>query len=60
MTEEEIHRMIDALGDMAQDIKDADPADKAEVYANIGLSLLYRPQKRLVPNPLTCRGFRRT
>ena len=44
------------------DLRDADPADKAELYAQLGLRMTYRPQKRLVEAPVTpslhmCKGF---
>jgi hypothetical protein len=29
-------------------VSEADPADKSEIYAQLGLALTYRPDKRLV------------
>jgi hypothetical protein len=51
-----------ALGDLVHVIRDADPADKADLYAQLGLTLTYRPQKRLVEAMVTpghhmCKGF---
>ncbi|WP_433518854.1 hypothetical protein ACQP2T_27110 [Nonomuraea sp. CA-143628] len=40
--------MMTALGDLVKVIKEADPLDKADPYAQIGLRLTYRPQKKLV------------
>jgi site-specific DNA recombinase len=62
MTRDEIAAIIAALGDLVQVIRDADPADKAELYARLGLTMTYRPQKRLVeatvmPSLHMCKGF---
>jgi DNA invertase Pin-like site-specific DNA recombinase len=48
LIESEIAAIIDRLGDLAQVIKDADPADKAAIYASLGLKLTYQPGKRIV------------
>jgi DNA invertase Pin-like site-specific DNA recombinase len=48
MSREEITAMVTALSDLAQVLNDADPADKAEIYTQLGLTLTYRPQNRLV------------
>jgi hypothetical protein len=45
--------IVAALGDLVQVIRDADPADKADLYAQLGLTLTYRPQKRLVEASVT-------
>ena len=42
-----------ALSDLVRIIRDADPADKAELYAQLGLTMTYRPQKRLVEATVT-------
>jgi hypothetical protein len=34
------------LGTIMQALKDAEPADKAEVYRRIGLTLTYHPQEK--------------
>ncbi len=62
MTREEMAAIVTALGDLVQVIRDADPADKADLYAQLGLTLTYRPQKRLVEATVTpslhmCKGF---
>jgi hypothetical protein len=62
MTRDEIAAIVAALGDLVRVIHDADPADKADLYAQLGLTLTYRPQKRLVEASVTpslhmCKGF---
>jgi hypothetical protein len=62
MTRDEIAAIVTTLGDLAQVIHDADPADKAELYTQFGLSMTYRPQERLVEATVTpslhmCKGF---
>lgn len=37
--------MVTAIRDLVRILSEADPNDKAEVYAQIGLSLTYQPQK---------------
>jgi hypothetical protein len=54
--------IVTTLGDLVQVIRDADPADKAELYTQLGLSMTYRPQERLVEAAVTpslhmCKGF---
>ena len=53
MTRDELAALVAALGDLVQVIRDADPADKADLYAQLGLILTYRPQKRLVEASVT-------
>ena len=36
MTRDEIASLVSALGDVMRVLKDADPADKAEVYSRLG------------------------
>ncbi len=62
MTREEIAVIVAALGDLVQVIRDADPADKPDLYALLGVTVIYRPQKRLVEASVTpslhmCKGF---
>ena len=45
MTRDGIAAIVAALGDLVQVIRDADPADKAELYTQLGLTMTYRPQK---------------
>ena len=48
MTREEITSLVTALGDLMQVLRDADPADKAEVYSHLGLTLTYHPEDKRV------------
>jgi site-specific DNA recombinase len=43
LTRDEITSLVAALGDVMRVLRDADPADKAEVYSRLGLTLTYRP-----------------
>ena len=59
MTRQEITTMMTGLGDLARVVVQADPADKADLYRELGLRLTYRPQKQLVeakviPGPDMC------
>jgi hypothetical protein len=40
--------IVAALGDLVRVIQEADPADKAQMYAQLGLTLTYQPGRRLV------------
>lgn len=46
MTTEEITSLVTALGDLMHVLEVADPADKAEVYSRLGLTLTYHPEDR--------------
>jgi site-specific DNA recombinase len=48
LTREQIASVVAALGDALVVLRDADPADKAEIYAQLGLQLTYQPGQRLV------------
>ncbi|MGH3225790.1 MAG: hypothetical protein ACRDPY_45105 [Streptosporangiaceae bacterium] len=48
MTEAEIRSIVDRLADIASVLHEADPADKAEVFRQLGLKLTYRPGRRLI------------
>jgi hypothetical protein len=48
MTRDEITSLVSALGDVMQVLKDADPADKAEIYGRLGLTLTHHPQDKRV------------
>jgi site-specific DNA recombinase len=48
MTQDEITSLVKALGDAMQVLKDADPADKAEIYGQLGLTLTYHPDEKRV------------
>jgi hypothetical protein len=43
LTPEEIKAIVEALGSILTVIRDADPLDKAQIYASIGLRLTYQP-----------------
>ncbi len=48
MTRDEIDTIIRRFASLAAVIRDADPADKAEIYQGINLVLTYQPKVRLV------------
>jgi site-specific DNA recombinase len=48
MTREQITSVVTALGDILAVLHDADPADKAEIYGQLGLRLTYQPGRRIV------------
>jgi len=48
MTQDEIMNLVTELGGIMRALKDADPADKAEIYRRIGLTLTYHPQEKRV------------
>lgn len=43
MTEDQIGKIVDGLGGLLGLLHEADPRDRAEVYARIGLRLTYQP-----------------
>ena len=48
MSRTEITNLGQALGDIVTVLRDADPADKAEVYRQLGLRLTYQPETQTV------------
>jgi hypothetical protein len=48
MTKSQITTLIAQLGGIMATLKSADPADKAEVYAQLGLRLTCDPERRVV------------
>ena len=48
MTREQIASVVTALGDILAVLRDADPCDKAEIYSQLGLRLIYQPGRRIV------------
>ncbi|MBQ1030395.1 recombinase zinc beta ribbon domain-containing protein [Micromonospora sp. C97] len=48
MSRAEITALVTALGDTTTVFRDADPADKAEVYRQLGLRLNYQPETQTV------------
>ncbi|WP_328372916.1 recombinase zinc beta ribbon domain-containing protein [Micromonospora zamorensis] len=48
MSRAEITTLVNALGDITAVLRDADPADKAEVYRQLSLRLNYQPETQTV------------
>jgi site-specific DNA recombinase len=48
MTREEITELVTTLGAAIQVLRNADPADKAEVYSRLGLTMTYHPENKRV------------
>jgi hypothetical protein len=48
MTVDEISTLVDAMSGIATILRQADPADKAEVYQQLGIRLTYKPGLRLI------------
>ncbi|MEV4814983.1 hypothetical protein [Micromonospora tulbaghiae] len=48
MSRGEITTLVTALGDITTVLRNADPADKAEVYRQLGLRLNYQPETQTV------------
>jgi site-specific DNA recombinase len=48
MSRDEIASIVSTLADVLAVLRDADPADKAEIYTQLGLRLTYQPSGRLV------------
>jgi hypothetical protein len=48
MTREEISAIVERFTSIAAVIRDADPADKAEIYREINLMLTYEPEEQIV------------
>src|SRR5262249_43427349 len=48
LTADDVHQVIDELGDVVAVLTDADPATKAKVYADLGIRLVYRPADRVL------------
>ncbi|MGC5331135.1 hypothetical protein [Micromonospora sp. DT62] len=56
MSPDEIHRLVETLGNITTVLRNADPADKARVYRELGLTLTYRPTARTVSAQATPSG----
>src|SRR6202050_5633684 len=41
ISENDVRRLVESLGDMAGVLADANPKDKAEVYAGLGITITY-------------------
>ncbi len=48
MSREQPAGVVTALLDILAVLRDADPADKAEIYSQLGLRLTYQPGRRIV------------
>lgn len=48
MTREEIRSLVDSLGGLLSVLRRADPADKHQVYRELGLKLTYNDNTRMV------------
>ena len=48
MSREEIAAVIESLSDLPAMIRDADPADKADIYSGIGLRLTYQTEPQSI------------
>ena len=48
MSRDEIEAIVAALDDLARVVQAADPADKADIYAQLRLTLTYQPEEKLV------------
>ena len=48
MNRDEIAAVVTAFGDLVQVVHEADAADKADIYAQLGITLTYRPDSQLV------------
>jgi site-specific DNA recombinase len=48
LSRDDIAAIVAAFTDLAQVVREADPADKADLYAQLKLTLTYQPDQRLV------------
>lgn len=48
MTTEQISALVAGLGEILTVLRDADPRDKAKIYAGVGLHLTYQPSRQTV------------
>jgi hypothetical protein len=48
MTRDDLAAIAAALGDLVRVIREADPADKAAIYTQLGPTLTYQPGRRVV------------
>jgi site-specific DNA recombinase len=58
MSRGEITALVTALGDITTVLREADPADKAEVYRQLGLRLKYQPETQTVRAEVDLRAHR--
>jgi hypothetical protein len=48
MSRDEIASVVSSLSDLLAVLREADPADKAEIYTQLGLRLTYRPRDKII------------
>jgi site-specific DNA recombinase len=48
MTPDEINSLVETMADIATILRQADPADKAEIYRQLGIKLTYKPGLHLI------------
>jgi hypothetical protein len=48
LSRDDLEAIVAAFADIARVVREADPADKAELYAQLKLTLTYQPGRRLV------------
>ena len=48
MNRDEIESVVTAFGELAQMVQEADPADKADMYAQLKLTLVYQPEEKQI------------
>jgi hypothetical protein len=48
LSRDDLEAIVAAFADIARVVREADPADKAELYAQLKLTLTYQPGQRLV------------
>jgi hypothetical protein len=57
LTKEEVRTLVKGLGEIASVLRTADPKDKADIYAKLGVRITYRRDTRIViaeSNPVAC------
>jgi len=58
MTADEINTLVEAMAGIATVLRQADPADKAEVYRQLGIKLTYKPGLHLIQAEASPSGSR--
>ena len=48
MSRDDIVAIVTGLGELATVVRESDPADKADIYAKLKLTLTYQPEERIV------------
>jgi hypothetical protein len=48
MTPDDVRALLEGPGDLSAVIREADPVLKSEVYADLGLRMVYRPAENMV------------